>query len=115
MLELVAVVVAVHVWRDRLSGRCVVIRSDNSAVVACLASQSSRSAEMMPWLRFLFLATVSHNILVRAVHTPGVDNTAADALPRGLLQVFRSLRPSADRAATPWDWPASGILPPSTI
>lgn len=110
VLELVAVAVAVHVWRERFAHRCVLVRSDNSAVVACISSQSSRSPDMMPWLRFLFLTTVSHNILVRAVHTPGVVNEAADALSRGLIQVFKSLRPSAAAAPTPWDWPDCGTL-----
>ena len=33
--ELAAVVVAVTTWRERLAHRCVLIRSDNAAVVAC--------------------------------------------------------------------------------
>ena len=68
----------------------------------------------MPWLRFLFLTTVSHNILVRAVHTPGIANAAADALSRGLVQVFKELRPSAAATPTSWDWPACGTLSPFT-
>ncbi|XP_043206449.1 uncharacterized protein LOC122372863 [Amphibalanus amphitrite] len=92
----------------------VLVRSDNSAVVACITSQSSRSPALMPWLRFLFLTTVSHNILVRAVHTPGIANAAADALSRGLVQVFKELRPSAAATPTSWDWPACGTLSPFT-
>ena len=110
VLELVAVAVAVHVWREKFTRRCVLVRSDNSAVVACISSQSSRSPEMMAWLRFLFLTAVTHDILVRAVHTPGVVNDAADALSRGLVQVFRNLRPSAADTSTAWDWPVCGTL-----
>ena len=108
--ELVAVAVAIYVWRDRFAHRCVMVRCDNAAVVACIAAQSSRSPQMMQWLRFLFLTTVTNDILIRAVHTPGATNTAADALSRGLLQVFRSLRPQADEVPTPWDWPVCGTL-----
>ena len=102
--ELIAVVVAVSVWCQSLRNRCVFVRCDNSAVVACIASQSSRSPELMHWLRKFFVTTCLHNILVRAVHTPGSENMAADALSRGLLQVFRRLRPLPDQQPTPWDW-----------
>ena len=102
--ELVAVVVAVQVWSAALANHCVLVRSDNSGVVAAINSQSSRSPAAMRWLRHLFLLTVRHNILVRARHLPGVINAAPDALSRGLPQKFRALRPNADDYPTVWDW-----------
>ena len=75
-MEVIAIAVAVYVWRDRFAHRCVPVRSDNSAVVACISSQSSRSPELMPWLRFFFLTSVTHNILLCAVHTRGVASSA---------------------------------------
>ena len=102
--ELIAVVIAISVWRTRFIDRCVIVRCDNSAVVECISSQSSRSPAIMHWLRQLFVTTTLNNILIRAVHTPGSKNVAADALSRGMIQVFRRLRPSADQQPTPWEW-----------
>ena len=60
----------------------------------------------MRCLRRLFLVAVRHNMLIRALHVPGVLNMAPDALSRGLLQVFRRLRPDADCRPATWDWAA---------
>ena len=102
--ELAAVVVAIAVWRDRLAHRCVIVRSDNESVVACINSQTSRSRHMMQWLRQMFVTVVLNNILVRAVHISGHANGASDALSRGLVQEFRRLRPTADPLPTAWRW-----------
>ena len=108
--ELVAVVVPINVWAETLSHRCVLVRSDNSRVVAAINSQSSRSPLAMRWLRHLILLTVGHNILIRALHVPGVHNVAADALCRDRPQVFRELRPDADCEPATWDWDAFATL-----
>ena len=104
VLELVAVVVPIQVWAYHLANSCVMVRSDNSGVVASLNAQSSRSPLAMRWLRHLFLIAMRHNILLRALHVPGVRNTAPDALSRARPQVFRSLRPDADCEPAIWDW-----------
>ena len=103
--ELAAVVIAVQTWRYRLSHRCVLIRSDNETVVNCINTRTSR-ANMMRWLRHMFVIILLDNINVRAVHTPGCANRAADALSRGSVQMFRRLRPAADSQPTVWSWPA---------
>ena len=110
--ELIAIVVPIDVWSDAFANRCVLIRSDNSAVVAEINAQSSRSPMAMQWLRYLFLISVRYNILVRAQHIPGVQNAAPDALSRGLIQVFRDLRPDAASRPTTWDWDAFNMLRP---
>ena len=104
--ELAAVVIAIQTWREQFSHRCVLVRSDNEAVVACINTHTSRSPDMMVWLRYMFVTVLLNNIHVRAVHTPGSSNCAADALSRGLIQVFRRLRPAADPQPVVWCWPA---------
>ena len=110
--ELVAVVVPLQVWASDLTNQCVIIRSDNSGVVNAINSQSSKSSAVMSWLRHLFLLVVRRNILVRAVHVPGVRNAAPDALSRGRTQVFRDLRPQAHLLPSAWDWAAFDTLRP---
>ena len=111
--ELVAIVVAIGVWQHRFAHRRVCIHSDNAAIVACINSQSSRSPAIMYWIRKLFVLVVLNDMLVRATHIPGTTNRAADALSRGLVQVFRTERPEADALPTDWDWSAFGITEPS--
>ena len=108
--ELIAVVVPIQVWAAALANRCVLVRSDNNGVVAALNSQSSRSSVAMRWLRHLFLLTVRHNILLRAIHVPGTQNAAPDALSRGRPQVFRDLRPGADCSPATWAWDDFAML-----
>ena len=67
----------------------------------------------MYWIRKLFVLVVLNDMLVRATHIPGTTNRAADALSRGLVQVFRTERPEADALPTDWDWSAFGITEPS--
>ena len=98
-------VIAIQTWRRRFSNKCVLIRSDNSAVVAGINNLTSRSPEMMRFIRHLFVIVLLNNISVRAVHTPGSSNVAADALSRGRLQVFRRIRPAADPLPAVWHWP----------
>ena len=104
--ELAAVVVAVETWSTKLAHHCVLVRCDNSAVVACINAHTSQSSEMMVWLRHLFIVVMLSSILVRAIHTPGRYNSAADALSRGLVQVFHRIRPDADRSPSTCRWPA---------
>ena len=64
----------------------------------------------MRWLRYLFLLVVRRNILIPAVHVLGMQNSAPDALSRGLPQQFRALRPDADFEPATWDWGAFAAL-----
>ena len=108
--EIVPVVIALHIWTSRLSGRCVRVVSDNMSVVCAVNAQSCRDSRLMGWVRRMFLLCVLHNIQVSAVHVGSKANACADALSRGLPQRFRVLMPSADREPTPWDWSAFGDL-----
>ena len=77
--ELIAIVVAIGDWRHRFAHSCVCIHTDNAAVVGCTNSQSSRSPALMCWIRKLFVLVVMNDMLVRAIHVPGITNHAADA------------------------------------
>ena len=112
--ELIAVVVAIGVWRSHFTHRCVRICSDNAAVVDCINSQTSKSPSLMIWIRKLFIIVVMNDMLVRATHVPGTTNRAADALSRGFVQAFRSLRASVHGRPTAWDWTDFGITSLST-
>ena len=96
--ELYAVVAACSTWGHLWSRLRIVLHCDNASVVACLNSGTSKSPAVMTLLRSLFLVCSKHNFAISAQHVAGKVNLIADALSRGLLQVFRQRAPAA-RAA----------------
>lgn len=94
--ELYAIVVACATWGNGWTRKRIEFQCDNQAVVQCIKSGTCRSPHVMGLIRALYWLCVEHNILVRAVHIPGISNTVADALSRGFMQVFRRLAPTAD-------------------
>ena len=93
--ELYAIVAACSTWGAHWSKRHIRFHRDNEAMVACLASGTSRSPEVTTLLRCLFMICAEHNFMVSALHIAGVTNNIADALSRSNLQVFRQLAPAA--------------------
>ncbi|XP_065185742.1 uncharacterized protein LOC135816471 [Sycon ciliatum] len=93
--ELYAIVIATSTWASEWKSLRIEFQCDNSAVVDCIKSGTSRSPPMMSLVRCLYHLCVAHDCLISAVHIPGVTNTIADALSRNLLQEFRRLAPTA--------------------
>lgn len=94
--EFFPILVAVVLWGESLSGRRIIIRSDNESVVAIINKQSSRCPEVMKLLRFFILQCLKLNILFAARHIAGKDNDIADALSRFQVHRFRELAPGAE-------------------
>ena len=88
-------VVAVALWGRRLTGKRIIIRSDNEALVAIINKQSSKCPKIMHLVRFFVLRCLSNNVSFKAIHIPGVKNQIADALSRSQMTQFRKLAPSA--------------------
>ena len=84
LLEFYPTVLAVSVWADSLSNKCISFHSDNRAVVD-INSQTSKDTKVMHLMRKLVLSCLRHNILFRAVHISGINNNLADFVSR--LQV----------------------------
>ena len=102
--EMVPVVIALQTWAARLQGRCVKIMSDNMSVVCAINAQSCRDPKLMGWVRRFFVLCALNNIKVTAEHVTSRGNQRADALSRGSLQLFRALKPEADKYPNHWDW-----------
>ena len=54
----------------------------------------------MVLLRDLVLSCLSYNILFRAQHVPGLQNSQADYISRFQVESFRELAPGADEFPT---------------
>lgn len=90
VLELRAVLMALRCFRAKLTGRHILLRSDNSTVVACLASGTSRHRHIMDQVRPILALVDELGATLRPMYVPTADNTA-DA-------------PSRDRRFSALDW-----------
>lgn len=101
VLELFPIVLAVHIWGPRMANRCVMFFTDNAALVDIINKQTSRHKSVMILVRDLVLSCLSHNILFRARHVPGLLNSQADYISRFQVQRFKDITPEADELPTP--------------
>ena len=95
LLEFYPTVLAVSVWADSLSNKCISFHSDNRAVVDIINSHTSKATKVMHLMRKLVLSCLRHNILFRAVHIPGINNNLAHSLSRLQVEKFQALAPKA--------------------
>ena len=96
VLELIPIVIAASLWGPQWQRKRILLRCDNSAVVSCLNSGLPKHPHLAFLVRELSMIAVVHNFSFKAVHVPGVDNRAADALSRFNIPLFRSLMPQAN-------------------
>ncbi|KAK7474811.1 hypothetical protein BaRGS_00033949 [Batillaria attramentaria] len=77
LLELCPIVMAVKVWGPSLAHNCISFHTDNMALVEMINKQSSKESSTIALVRQLVLLCLQHNILFRAKHIPGKQNTCA--------------------------------------
>ena len=80
VLELFPIVAALEVWGSLLSNHCVLLLSDNMAVVDVINKQTARDKDLMVQVRRLTICAMQFNILLKAKHIPGKYNVVADKL-----------------------------------
>ena len=100
-LELFPIVLSLHVWGGHMRNQCVSFFTDNAALVDIINQQTSKLSLIMVLVHDLVLTSLRHNIVFRASHVPGVDNTQADLISRFQIREFRNDFPDADLEPTP--------------
>ena len=95
LLEFYPIVVATHVWHDRLKNGRLKILSDNQGTVEIINKLKSRDNIIMQLVREFALQCLQYNIWFQAFHIPGKLNLGPDALSRGQFRRFRQRFPSA--------------------
>ena len=101
ILELYPICLALHMWADLLSNKCITIHSDNMSVVYIINSFTSKEQTLMLLLRNIALISMRYNILIRAKHIPGVKNTISDLLSRDQVHRAKTQAPYLEDLATP--------------
>jgi len=99
--ELFAITMAVTVWSSHLATKRIIFHCDNLAVVNIITSGSSKCPHIMSLMRYLYYICCTFNIVVKAVHIKGIENSPSDALSRLQVARFRELVPHALPKPTP--------------
>lgn len=99
-LEFFPIVIALHIWGSSMANKFVCFVTDNSALAEVINRQTSKHKLIMLLVRDLVLISLKHNILFRARHIAGVNNSCADLLSRLQVKQFKQIFPKADKMPT---------------
>ena len=103
--ETVPILMALKLWGGHLQNKRLMCYTDNMAVMSAVNSMTCKCTHTMWLIRRIVAMCMEHNILLSAVHVPGVDNGLADALSRFQEDRFWALVKEQslimDRIATP--------------
>ncbi|KAK3087428.1 hypothetical protein FSP39_005841 [Pinctada imbricata] len=94
--ELFPIVLALELWGLRLKDKKILFFTDNISVVHVINKQSSKDKVLMALIRRLVLVCLCNNILFKAKHIPGKQNTVADSLSRFNFQAAKREAPNLD-------------------
>ncbi|KAL5469194.1 hypothetical protein EMCRGX_G030413 [Ephydatia muelleri] len=94
--EMLPIIMAAATWGAHWHGQLVACYCDNQAVVATLATRSSKEERLAHLLRCLFYFEARFQFELRGIHIPGAQNQATDALSRNRIDVFFQQVPEAD-------------------
>lgn len=108
--ELLPIVLACLLWGKLWRNQCILVHSDNEAVVAVINSGYSKDNSLMQLLRCLFFIKAYFEISLSAIHIKGEENVGADAISRNNLFVFFAQVPQADPYPTPIPQSAVDLL-----
>ena len=78
VLEILAVMVALKLWGDKLQGQYFWIHVDNEAVATVLNTGAARDLALQDVLREIALLAAQHQFVIKARHIAGVDNRVPD-------------------------------------
>ena len=95
--ELFPVVIAAAIYGNQWSGKLVLFRVDNMAVVEVLKATYSRESHLMHLIRMLVFFAAHFNFWFSASHIAGSENTLADSLSRNNAPFFLSQVSTASR------------------
>lgn len=87
------IVLALELWAYQLQNQCIILHSDNIAVVAIINKQSSKEQTLMALVRRLVVQSLKYNIMFKAEHLSSLQNDLADKLSRQQISGFLHLFP----------------------
>lgn len=88
-LEAYPVMLLFELFKTDLANKKIILHIDNEALVTTLNKQTVDHSHTMVIIRHIVLVALEYNIIFKAVHVPGVQNTLADPLSRLQIDVFK--------------------------
>ena len=98
--ELFPIVIALEVWGSKLKNKCIVLHTDNIAVMHIINKQTAKLPSIMTLVRRLVLTCMKNNVLVKSEHIAGTHNVLPDLLSRLQVTKFRKLAPYMEKDPT---------------
>ncbi len=89
-LEAYPIMLLFQLLNKMLQNKKIILHTDNLALVHILNRQTSKDHVNMILIRDIALKAITHNIVFRAEHVPGIQNTLADPLFRLQVDLFQS-------------------------
>ena len=84
-LELLTLMVALKLWGNKCQGQRIKLYCDNTVSVTVLNTGKSHDPFLQACLREICMLAAHHELEIRAVHLPGVDNRLPDLLSRWFI------------------------------
>ena len=94
ILEFYPIVLSLLLWGDKIRDKCLTIFADNEALVHVINKSTCKDTTLMIFVRKLVLVCLRQNILFKAKHISGFQNTLADALSCLQIPHFKKLAPA---------------------
>ena len=88
LLELYPIWLALKVWGPLITNYCLLVHTDNQALVAALQKCTTKLLMANALLRDISIDCMRLNIILHAAHISGVDNIKADLLSRLQVKEF---------------------------
>lgn len=99
--ELFPILVAVKFWEKSWENKIILFYTDNKSLVPVITKLYSKNAKLAQLIQPIALSCMRYNILLRATHLPGEENTAADLLSRMQITTFLNSFPGVNRTPEP--------------
>lgn len=101
VLEFYPIVLSLCLWGELMRNRCILVFTDNEAIVHAINKQSCKDKHLMFYVRKLVFVCLQHNIMFKAKHVKGIHNGLADSLSRLQMHRFLQLAPKGmDKSPT---------------
>ncbi|KAJ5054746.1 uncharacterized protein L3040_001011 [Drepanopeziza brunnea f. sp. 'multigermtubi'] len=91
--EIQAVFRSVQIWGHKWKQKKLVVYTDNTTTQLGVKKLTLKSPEQNEPLRSLLLLAAQLDLLIEAVHLPGIDNELADALSRNKVELVANICP----------------------
>ena len=88
LLELYPIWLAIKVWGPEITNSCLLVHTDNQALVAVISKCTTKMLMANALLRDISIDCMRFNVVLKAAHVPGVNNVIADLLSRLPVEEF---------------------------